>query len=216
MSWKKLKDWDRESREPILSRINAKLHKGAPLKERITQTVYRLKVQLNRLEGANLRTQQHDRELFNKCVAAQLAKDNARASMYANECAELRKIAKITLRSQLALEQVMLRMETIQEFGDVAALMGPISGVVGSIKSQVSGVLPEVGYELGEIGDTLNSVVMEVGQTSGQSFDFEASSEEASKIMTEANTIAEQRMREKFPELPVSSSVEHVEVPPMR
>jgi len=50
--------------------------------------------------------------------------------MYANEIAEIRKIAKVTLRSELALEQVVLRLETIQEFGDVAAMMGPVAGVV--------------------------------------------------------------------------------------
>ena len=43
---------------------------------------------------------------------------------------------------------------------------------------------------------------MEVGEATGQSYDFEASGAEAQKILTEANTIEDNRMREKFPELP--------------
>src|SRR5947207_13988903 len=104
--------------------------------------------------------------------------DTARSTMYANEIAEIRKMAKITLRSELALEQVGLRLETIQEFGDVAATMGPIAGVVAAIKNQVQGVIPQVGYELGEIYETLNSVVMEVGEATGQSYVLETSSDE--------------------------------------
>ncbi len=206
MSFRSLKNWDREQKSPILSKVGEHLHRQEPLKERIAQCVYRLRVNQNRLEGANLKTQQHDRALFDKCVQATAAKDTARATMYANEIAEVRKMAKVTLRSELALEQVVLRLETIQEFGDVAALMGPVAGVVHDIKNQISGVIPEVGYELGEISEALNGVVMEVGEATGQGYDLEASGSEAQKILSEANTIADQRMREKFPELPSAAA----------
>src|SRR6266699_5075327 len=193
MSYKSLKNWDRGQKEPLLSKLTERVHHQEPLKERISQCIYRLRVQQNRLEGANLKTQQHDKSLFDKCVQAQMAKDTARSTMYANEIAEIRKMARITMRSELALEQVVLRLETIQEFGDVAATMGPIAGVVQAIKNQVQGVIPQVGYELGEISDALNGVVMEVGEASGT---------EEQKILSEANTVADTRMREKFPELP--------------
>src|SRR3989449_2039764 len=206
MSYKSLKNWDRGQKEPLLSKLTERVHHQEPLKERISQCIYRLRVQQNRLEGANLKTQQHDKSLFDKCVQAQMAKDTARSTMYANEIAEIRKMAKITIRSELALEQVVLRLETIQEFGDVAATMGPIAGVVQAIKNQISGVMPEVSYELGEISESLNGMVMEVGEATGQGFDMEASVAEATKIMGEANTIAEQRMREKFPDLPIPST----------
>lgn len=171
-----------------------------PLKEKVSRTIYRLKAQQNKLEGSVSRMQRHDKELFDKCVSAQMTKDSARATMYANECAEIRKMAGITLRSQLALEQVSLRLETIREFGDIAALMGPVSEVVRSVKTQISGIMPEMSYELEEIGDTLNSMVVEVGEATGQSYSNEASSSEAQKILSEANTVAEQRVKEKFPD----------------
>src|SRR3989475_8340243 len=94
MSYKSMKNWDRGSREPLLSKITERVHHQEPLKERISQVIYRLKVQQNRLEGANMKTQQHDKTLFEKFVQAQMAKDTARSTMYANEIAEIRKMAK--------------------------------------------------------------------------------------------------------------------------
>jgi division protein CdvB (Snf7/Vps24/ESCRT-III family) len=149
--------------------------------------------------------QQHDKDIFSKCVNSQMSHDTARAAMYANECAEVRKMAKVTLQCQLALEQVSLRLETIEEFGDVARMMAPVASVVHSIKNQISGVIPEVGFELSEIGDVLNNFVMEAGEATGTSYDTETSSAEASRIMSEANAIADQHMKDRFPDLPASS-----------
>jgi division protein CdvB (Snf7/Vps24/ESCRT-III family) len=149
--------------------------------------------------------QQHDRDIFAKCVNSQVAHDTARAAMYANECAEVRKMAKVTLQCQLALEQVSLRLETIEEFGDVARMMAPVASVVHSIKNQISGVIPEVGFELSEIGEVLNGFVLEAGEATGSAgYDMEASGTEAQRIMSEANAIAEQHMKERFPDLPAS------------
>lgn len=189
----------------MLSKLAGKMHHGVPVKERVAMAIYRLKLQKTRMEGASMRMHQHDRDVFEKCVKAQMSKDPGRASLYANECAEIRKIAKVTLQCQLALEQITLRLETIQEFGDVAALMAPVTGVVASIKEQITGIMPQVGYELGEIGETLNSVVMAVGEATAPAFDLEASNGEAQRIIKEASSIAEQRIKEKFPDLPLTA-----------
>jgi division protein CdvB (Snf7/Vps24/ESCRT-III family) len=199
-----LKDWDGERKEPVFARVNGKLHHKAPMKEQLAATIYRLRVQENKLESAAMRMQQHDRDIFTKCVDSQMAHDTARAAMYANECAEVRKMAKVTLHCQLALEQVSLRLETVEEFGDMAKLMAPAAAVVHSIKNQISGLIPEVGFELSEIGEVLNNVVAEAGETVGNTYDMDASGAEAQKILTEANSIADQHIKNRFPELPVS------------
>lgn len=200
-----LKDWERDEREPLSARVSGHLHHKIPMREQLSNAIYRIKVQENKLESATMRMQQHDRDIFSKCVNAKMSHDLARASMYANECAEVRKMAKITLQCQLALEQVSLRLETINEFGDIAQMMAPVANVVHSIKNQISGVIPEVGFELNQIGEVLNGVVLEAGETSGESYEIEASDGESQRILSEANVIAEQHMKEKFPDLPTSA-----------
>lgn len=199
-----IKNWDRESRRPLWERIGIPSCRRTPLRERIAMSVYRLKTQKSRIAGSTARMQQRDKEFFSKCVAAQLAKDSARAAMYANECAEVRKMARVTLRSELALERITLRLETIEQFGDLANLMSPVVGVVQAVRNQIQGIMPQVSFELGMIGETLSSVVIEVGEAMGSDYDVSASSPDAQNILTEANTIAEQRMRENFPELPTT------------
>jgi division protein CdvB (Snf7/Vps24/ESCRT-III family) len=199
-----LNQWD-GSGDRIGSRLGIRFHHTTPIKQQISSAIYRLKVQQSKLESAAMRMHQHDREIFAKCVAAQMSHDTARAAMYANECAEVRKIAKITVQSQMALEQVALRLETIEEFGDVARMMRPVTSVVQSVKNQIASVIPEVGFELNEVGELLNSFVVEAGEPIAESYDIGASNEEAQKILGEANAVAEQHIRDKFPELPTVS-----------
>ena len=207
-----LKDWDRDEREPVFSRVGDRFHHKPAVKEQISSALYRLNVQKNKLETAASRMQQHDKDIFAKCINSQMAHDNARAMMYANECAEVRKMAKVTVQCQMALEQVYLRLQTIEEFGDVAKMMAPVASVVHSIKSQISGVMPEVGFELGQIGEVLSGMVDEAGEVTGSNYDVNASSEEAQRILGEANTISEQHMKNIFPDLPSNGSVSRQKV----
>jgi division protein CdvB (Snf7/Vps24/ESCRT-III family) len=200
-----LRNWETESREPTMSRFEGHFHRKPSVREQVQSAIYRLKTQQSKLESAALRMEQHDRDIFNKCVSSQLSHDTARAMMYANECAEVRKMAKVTLQCQMALEQVSLRLETIEEFGDVAKMMAPVASVVTSIKHQISGVMPEVGFELDQIGEVLSSVVDDAGEVSASTYEAGASGDEAQRILGEASTIAEQHMKDKFPELPSSS-----------
>ncbi len=64
--------------------------------------------------------QNHYNNLFRKVTNAVMAKDTTRAHIYANESAEVRKMCETIMRSQFAIEQVSLRLETVGEFGDIS------------------------------------------------------------------------------------------------
>lgn len=190
----------------IWDKFGGKLHPSSPppasLKDRIASVLSKLKIQVEKLDQISARLQERDKEIFDKCVKAEVSKDEAHAAIYADECAEIRKMAKVVLHSQLALERVILRLETIEELGDVLTTIGPVAGIVKGIKSQLTGIIPEVAYELGEINDTLDSTIAEAGDANARSESIKASDEEAQRVLGEANAIAEQRMKERFPELP--------------
>ena len=200
-----IRSWDKGSREPIKGLIESRFQ-NKPVRDRISSAIYRLRTQQNRLELASLKMQQRDKELFRKCVDAQLSKDSARASMYAEECAEIRKIAKVTLQCQLALERGVFRLEAALEFGDLAHNMLPVAGVVRTLKTQISGIMPEVSSELGMISEMLGDIVIQAGTSTAGVFNAEVTSSEAQGIMNEASAIAEQKMKEKFPEMPSATA----------
>ena len=182
-------------------RIREAIH-PTPLKQRINECLFKLKLQQRKLEKTSYQMQQRDQSLYGKCVLATQSKNTQAASMYANECAELRKMAKVVLHSEMALETINLRLQTIRDFGEIAYAMKPVAHVVGVLKSQLQGVLPEVSMELAGVNESLEGMAIEVGEATDTSFDTNASSEQAQQILQEANTVAEQKMKERFPELP--------------
>ena len=188
--------------ESFLSKLEGKLgvHQQ-PLKERIINVMYRLRVQRNKIESMGLMMQHRDKELFDKCVAARTSGDTTRANLYAEECAEVRKIAKVVLQSELALEKVVFKLETAEMLGDIAYLMHPIKNVVGSISEQIRHVMPDVSYELSQINGTLDGLVADTGNVVETISPLEAHSAEAESILKEADALAEQRIRSRFPEL---------------
>ena len=89
-----LKIWERKDKPSKLSKISGTMKKSPPLRESISYTMYKLKAQEGRLDQAYQRMQSHYNEIFKKCTNAILSKDSTRASMYANECSEVKKMCQ--------------------------------------------------------------------------------------------------------------------------
>lgn len=195
------KRWDREIKEPVTSKVKSLILPDTPLKYKIDMAMNKLKAQLGRLDQVSARLMERDKKIFEKVVEAFMRHEMDRATLYANELAELRKMSKIILFSKLSLEKVLLRLGTIKEVGELVVAMAPAVEVVRNIKSSLSGILPDAERELGELSEILNSLVIEAGQVTGQALMLEAT-EEAQKILEEAMAVAEQKMKEKLPEVP--------------
>ena len=177
-----------------------------PLRYRLAMAHYKINTMSRRLEVYLERLKGRDKDLFERVVDALIGKDMTRASIYANEVAELRKVAKALLMVQVALEQISLRLETIREVGDVAVYLGPVVGVIREVRGAIKSVLPEIGIELGEVQDMLQETMMEAGEMLGIGGGSVYAGPEARKIIEEARVIAEQRMKESFPSLPAIPS----------
>ncbi len=173
-----------------------------PLRYRLAMAHYKLNSMTRRLEVYLDRLKARDKELFERVVEAFMSKDQTRATMYANEVAELRKVARSLFLVQVALEQIGLRLESIREIGEIAAYLGPVVGVVKDIREAIKSTLPEIGIELGEIQEILQETVMEAGEMIGAGSVSMYATPDARKILEEAKVVAEQRMKESFPALP--------------
>jgi division protein CdvB (Snf7/Vps24/ESCRT-III family) len=174
-------------------------------KNGISEVLTSLRVQENKLEDISQRFSDRGRQLFEKCVQAQQEKDAYKASMYAEEVVQLKKMNGVVMRSQLSLRQVALRIETLQDFKDAGVVLGPIVTVVNQIRGDLAGVVPEVANGLAHVDEVLDTLIVEAGSTGGAVLDTSVSSEEARKILQEASEISAMRMKGKFPELPAGS-----------
>jgi len=177
-----------------------------PLKEQLAVVIYRIRTQRNKIESMSLMMQRRDKEFFDKCLAARIAGDTARANLYAEECAEVRKLAKIAINSELALEQLIFKLETAEMMGDIGYLVHPIKGVVASVSQQIQHMMPDVSFELNQINESLEGIVVNAGEISEISVPTGASSSEAERIMQAADTLAEQKIKSRFPEITTGPS----------
>jgi len=198
------KDWERGGKG-----IKSVLRPKIPLRQKIELATRRLEVQLQYLDGALNRLVDRDKTLFSKVVDAYSRHEVQRANVFANELAELRKMASFMMNSKLALERVVLRLRTVTELGNVAVTLAPAAKVLQSVRTGVTGILPNAEQELGDIGTLLNEIIIEAGISEGMTPDFEVAGEDAMNILNEAAMVAEQRVKERFPELPALKA-EHI------
>jgi len=197
------KKWEtRRDDQPFTDRIKDAVKPPGPLKPRMDFAVRRIELQVQKLDQATERFTQRDKAIFARIVDAYSKHDTSRANVFANELAEVRKMERLIINARLALEQIVLRLRTVSELGDVVSTLGPAVGVLRTVRSGLVSVFPEAENELGEIGNMLSGIMIEAGQGSGMTLNFDTVNEDASKILTEAATVAEQRIKEKFPDLP--------------
>jgi division protein CdvB (Snf7/Vps24/ESCRT-III family) len=209
MSERFAKKWETNRDETsFVDTIRGAVSPPPPLKPRMNYAIRRLDLQIHKLDQAAERFSQKDKALFNKIVAAYEKHDTAHANIYANELAEIRKMTKTVMNARLALDQVMLRLQTVTEFGDIVTTLGPAIGVLRTVRAGLVGVLPEAENELGDIGNMLSGLMFDVGQSSGFNINFNSVNEDAAKILNEAATVAEQKISANFPDLPPGLSTD--------
>ena len=203
MSERFSKKWEtKRDEQPFTKRLQDAVKPPGPLKPRLDFAVRRIELQVQKLDQATERFGQRDKTIFARIVDAYTKHDTARANVFANELAEIRKMEKLIINARLALEQIVLRLRTVSELGDVVSTLGPAVGVLRSVKAGLVSVFPEAENELGEIGNMLSGIMMEAGSGSGMTLNFDRVNEDAGQILNEAATVAEQRIKDKFPELP--------------
>ncbi|MEM3980504.1 MAG: Snf7 family protein [Ignisphaera sp.] len=188
-------------------KIKEVFKKKEPIKQKLVMANYKIRALVSRLEVFLERLRDRDRTLFERVVDALTQGDETRATMYANEIAEIRKLVRQLTITQVALEQVTLRIETVLVRGDVLDGLIPVAGVIKELRGILRGIMPEMSLELQEIEEGLRDVVISTGEALGTPIGDIYASPEARKILEEAKIVAEQRMKEKFPELPVVSSM---------
>ncbi|MDH5782362.1 MAG: Snf7 family protein [Candidatus Bathyarchaeota archaeon] len=203
MSERFAKQWGgKEQDAPLTARIKESVRPPGPLKPRIDFAVRRIEIQIQRLDKASDRFTERDKSIFTRIVEAYSTHDMTRANVFANELVEIRKMEKMIMHARLALEQIVLRLRTVSELGDVVTTLAPAVGVLRTVKSGMASIFPEAERELGQIGTMLSGIIVDAGQSTGLTLNFETVNEDAQKILTEAASVAEQKIKEKFPELP--------------
>jgi len=167
-----------------------------------------LRLQRNKLEQATYRLKERDKILFQSCINALNNKNRERAAICANEMAEVRKLIKFLYNIELAIERVLLRLETIKELNDIVFDLKPALKLLQSVSQQLFEVLPDVSSELNKVNEAISETLHSTKITADESIiPVGRKTPEGEEIINEVSTYLEQKISEKLPEPPATLEV---------
>ena len=176
-----------------------------PLKPRIEFAKNRIQSQNQKLDTILDKLNGKEKSLFNQVVNHLQKHDVQESKVLSNELAQVRKSSKLISQLKTSLEQVHLRLDSTVDVGNVMAALGPAMGSLTNLRSGLSGVVPEVDTQLGGINGVFTDIMTSAAGIGNTSIAYDASSEDVDKILSEAGAVAEQRVNENFPDVPIGS-----------
>jgi division protein CdvB (Snf7/Vps24/ESCRT-III family) len=197
-------NWEKRKSTRFGERLRTAFNNPGPLKPRLDALMRQINVVMSKLDTSMVKIRDRDAALFSKTVSSVQKHETQRAAMFANELAEVRKVGKLVTQSKLALEQIVLRLNTITELGDIVTTLAPATSIVRNVKEDIVGLMPDAEGELGEVSSLLSGILVDAGSIGGYTMNFETANEEAERALSEAAAVAESRMKERFPDIPES------------
>ncbi len=191
-----------------------------PVKELATKSIYTLKAQQGKLEQASFRLKERDKILFETCMSALRKNNKERASVCANELAEVRKLLKFLYNVQLAIERVVLRLETIRELSEIVVDLKPALKLLSSVSQELFQVLPDVSAELNSVQTTISETLYATKVSSEADAMIPVGTKTAGgeEILKEVSNFLEQKIADTLPEPPITAPKSEVKqkAPPVR
>lgn len=194
-----------ERRLSLWERIYRKIN-PTPLRNQIVDTLIKLNVQKVRLAHDRAKLEAMAKDTYNETIKAKANGDEDRAKIYANEYVEIRKMCKLILKTELVLEAASLRLETVRSFGDIVATVIPLQTAVNTLRSELIESMPQLSVGLSGVFESLKSIMVEIGEASMKLYK-ETIVDEAGKILEEASVAADQKIKEKLPEIPIQDLI---------
>jgi division protein CdvB (Snf7/Vps24/ESCRT-III family) len=178
-----------------------------PLREVATKSILTLRVQQNKLEQASYRLKERDRILFESCMGALKRNNKERAAICANEISEVRKLIKFLSNVELAIERVILRLETIKELSEIVVDLKPALKLLQNVSQDLFQVLPDVSTELNNVNSAITETLYATKITADESLiPVNKKTPGGEEILKEVSGFLEQKLAETLPEPPITSA----------
>jgi hypothetical protein len=144
-------------------------------------------------------------------------KNKQRAAMCANEIAEVRKLIKFLYSVQLAIERVVLRLETIKELSEIVVDLKPSLKLLQQVSSDLFQVLPDVSSELNNVNDAIHETLYATKISADESLiPVGRKTAGGEEILSEVSSFLERKLSETLPEPPEATFSSQEKTPSIR
>ena len=197
--------WNKEAKKDPTEKIRESLRTQKPLKPTMETAKNRLGIQTQRLDTLLEKLKSKDRTLFDQIVTHLQNHDSQQSKMLSNELSQVRRTIKTISQLKMSLEQVHMRLESTIDIGDALTALKPAVGTLSKVKTGLNGLMPNVDTELGEINDIFSDIMVNANSTSDIGFAMNPSGGDVNNIIAEASIVAEQRVTDNFPDVPMGT-----------
>lgn len=197
--------WNKEAKKDPTERIRESLRTQKPLKPTMETAKNRLGIQTQKLDTLLEKLKSKDRTLFDQIVTHLQNHDSQQGKMLSNELSQVRRTIKTISQLKMSLEQVHMRLESTIDIGDALTALKPAVGTLSKVKTGLTGLMPNVDTELGEISDVFSDIMVNANSTSDIGFALNPSGGDMNNILAEASIVAEQRVTDNFPDVPMGT-----------
>jgi division protein CdvB (Snf7/Vps24/ESCRT-III family) len=176
--------------------------------ELVGKAVPKLKSQKFKLGQVIVKLTHRDKVLFKTCATALKAKNNERAAIFANELAEIRKLTKVLYHTQILVERIILRLETLKEFNAAFADLKPVLKNLKVITKGLSSFMPQMAYEMERVNETIFEVMTTCKIDSSKlEVPTDVKTPGGEEVLQEVAELLEEQITEKLPAPPTSAPV---------
>lgn len=197
--------WQRPPTQGVSEKLQGLVKKEKPLKPRVESTIRGLNRPISKLDSTSKQLSKKEQKLFNKIVQAKQNGNIKAAKVLATELVQMRKTGSMIGNMKLSVEKTQLRLSTVNAIGDVIVSMQPAVSTMKAVVPAMNKIMPQASAELESMGNLLGDM-MPGSIGSDYSFaDSEMSSQETDSILQEAAAIAEIKIGDKFPTVPIGS-----------
>ena len=132
------------------------------------------------------------------------AGNNSRAKALANELSNIRRVQQTTQNVGLALEVVVIRFSTINEFAMVMETINPTIELVKDIQKEISNVVPSANGVISEVSSITSDVLINSNVKVDMNKVSAPIDSEAVSILNEVEGILEDEAKVRLPEIPAA------------
>jgi division protein CdvB (Snf7/Vps24/ESCRT-III family) len=162
--------------------------------------------QLTRLRMLDKKFTAMNKDLRNQIAANIKSGNNDRAKAIANELANIRHVQRTTQNMSLALEVVVIRFSTINEFAIILETINPTIEMIKGIQKEISKAVPTANEVLSEMTSMTSDVLINsnIKSEAGKVPISIPVDTESLSILNEVEGILENEAKAKLPEVPNS------------
>ena len=185
------KQWVSGNKVSLADKFRNSLFPGK-IKPKVDNMMRILDLHSSKLKMTRDKFQKKEAIIFNQIVECNSRRDTLTANVLANELAQMRKITAMISYYYVIVEKSLLRIETVNDMGDLTVALSPMFKTVKKMKGSLSNIVPEANAELNQLGDLMSEIVDEDRLTADEPAKFEVKDELAEQILSEASLVADQ------------------------